>query len=138
MHRWQPLMALALLGIVGLVFLADWVSETRASDRVRTAVRTAEEVRLNGELLRDPARVLAALGSVHHVPAHHSGPTAPIQVDLSQGASTVQVVIARDSERPTEFWVYWPGPNWHRNELGQDAGRITSADLDEFLRAKGL
>jgi hypothetical protein len=52
--------------------------------------------------------------------------------------SSATLTIARDSERPTEFWAYLSGPNWNRNSLGQPAGRITSSDLDSFLRKRGL
>ena len=128
----------AVIALVPAVFVAERVSEDKAADRVREAVASAAQVRVNGEEILDPATLFATLRLVGHVPAHHSHPTAPIRIDLMTGSSTASVVIARDSERPTEFWTFLPGSNWHNDPMGQSAGAITSADLDRFLRQRGL
>jgi len=128
----------ALAATVAGVFIAERVSENKAADRVREAVRTASRARVNGEDIPDPKILLATLRLVDHIPAHHSHPTTPIRIDLVHGSSSAPIVIARDSERPMEFWTYLPGPNWHHDALGQSAGRITSSDLDAFLRKRGL
>jgi hypothetical protein len=48
------------------------------------------------------------------------------------------ITIARDSDRPNEFWVYLPGSNWHNDPLGRDAGRVVSEPLSTVLRDRGL
>ena len=121
-----------------VVFVAERYLENKAGDRVRDAVGKASAVRVNGEVVADPAILFATLKLVKHVVAHHSHPTTPIRIDLLNGSSATQITIARDSERPAEFWTYLPDSNRHRNKLGQEAGRITSKDLVDFLRKRGL
>lgn len=95
-------------------------------------------VNVNGKHVPDPSVLLIALREVGHIPAHHSSPTMPIRVDLLIGADTTPLVLARDSQQPDEFWVYRPGPNWHNDPLGQEAGRIRSHTLSTFFRGRGL
>jgi hypothetical protein len=129
---------LAMGTIVGSGFLAENISETRARQYLLRAVGQSSGVVLNGERLSDPSVVLAALRRITHLPAHHSSPTDPIRITLQNGPDRVGLIIARDSDRPQEFWVYRPGSNWHNDPLGQDAGRLVSRDLDEYLRSHRL
>jgi hypothetical protein len=124
--------------LVGIWFLAEDVSERRARTELQAALAASSTVYANGQPLPDPAPVLAALRGVTHVPAHHSSPTKAIYLRLTAGARTVAVIIARDSENPSEFWVYRPGRNWHNDPLGQDAGRVVSSELNAYLRQRGL
>jgi hypothetical protein len=41
---------------------------------------------------------------------------------------------AGDSDTPQEFWIYRAGSNWSGDRLGQVAGGLVSATLDQFLR----
>jgi hypothetical protein len=135
------LLVLAALGmfiLVGGVFLAEHLSENRARRYLLTAVTESSGVIVNGRRLSDPSVVLNALRGIRRVPAHHSSPSAPIHLLLEGGPEPVGIIIARDSNRPHEFWVYRPGSNWHNDPLGQDAGRILSGELDGFLRSRGL
>ena len=129
---------LAIGALVGSWFLLDYVTELRARRYLLAAVANSSGVRLNGEPVADPSVVLTALGGLAHVPAHHSGPTAAIRVTLMRGADSVPVVIARDSKRPEEFWVYRPGSNWNNDPLGQAAGRVISTSLANLLSQRNL
>ena len=129
---------LGMFALVGIVFLAGYLNENRARHQLLTVVAQSSGVILNGQTLSDPSVVLAALGRLTSVPAHHSSPTTPIQLSLTGAPSAVAITIARDSQNPNEFWVYRPGSNLHNDPLGQDAGRIVSSDLDSFLRSRGL
>lgn len=80
-------------------------------------------VTINGKT-REKEPVIEALRKVHHIEAHHSYPVAPIQVDIRDGAKTINVVVAQDSARPDEYWVYRPGRNYHNDPLGEFIGRI--------------
>jgi len=133
-----PVFLFGMFALLVTVFLAEKVSEEHARDALLAAVGRASRVRVNGQLVATPSPFLRALQSVHHVPGHHSGPTTPVTIELEGGGPTIAVIIARDSERPTEFWVYRPGPNWHNDPLGQEAGRITVASMDSLLRASRL
>jgi hypothetical protein len=127
-----------ILLLVGISFLAERVSEDRARGFVLGAVAKSSRVLLNGRPVDDPTVLLEALRQIKHVTAHHSSPTVPVQLELQAGSEATGVIIARDSKRPNEFWVYRPGSNWHGDPLGQNAGRIASTDLDNFLRQEGL
>jgi hypothetical protein len=78
-------------------------------------------VTINGNT-RQNEPVLEALRKVQHIESHHSYPLAPIQVDVRDGAKTIKVVVAQDSERPDEYWVYRPGRNYHNDPLGEFLG----------------
>jgi hypothetical protein len=134
-----PFWVFAVFGMaVAGVFIADRADENRAAREVRQAVDNATGARVNGEEVSDPAMLLASLQLLEHVSPHHSSPQAAIQIDLLRGSTSTRIIIARDSKEPAEFWMFLPGPNRHNQKLGQEAGRITSADLDGFLRERGL
>jgi hypothetical protein len=143
-QKWRPselagiafVVAIFLVG--GGVLVTDYVSEKHARQELLAVISKASEVRMNGQGLEDPSVLLLTLPLVGHVWDHHSHPTTPIQLELINQSETTYVVIARDSLRQTEFWVFRRGPNRHRDPLGQPAGRITSTDLDKFLRKRGL
>ena len=132
------LLCLALGMLVGAGLLAEQLTEIHARRAVIAAAVSSTAVNVNGKRVPDPSVLLGALRGLGHIPGHHSSPTAPIRVDLLVGVDTTPLVLARDSQRPDEFWVYRPGPNWHNDPLGQDAGRIRSVTLDTFFRDRGF
>ena len=129
---------IAMGAFVGTWFLAEDQSEQRARRELLRAVSHASIVVVNGQPVPEAGVALAALRGVRHVPAHHSGPTSPIHVELRDAHTSTAVTIARDSDRPNEFWVYLPGANWHNNRLGRDAGRVVSEPLGALLHDRGL
>ncbi len=136
---WFVLAALGFMVFVGCGMLASYLSEHFARQALFGAVAKSTGARLNGEPVEDPSVLLRALRSMHFVPAHHSSPRAPIRIELvDHGREVARIVIARDSHRPSEIWVFRPGSNWHGTPLGQEAGRIMTAELDEYLRRRGL
>jgi hypothetical protein len=129
---------LAIGVFVGTWFLAENLSEQRAQRELLSAVSHASIVVVNSQPIPESAVALAALRGIRHVSAHHSSPTSPIHVELRNGQTSAAVTIARDSDRPNEFWVYLPGSNWHNNALGRDAGRVVSEPLGTLLHDRGL
>jgi len=123
---------------VGTWFLAEDLSEQRAQRELLGAVSRASIVVVNGQPIPEAAVALAAFRGIRHVPSHHSGPTSPIHIELRDGRTSTAITIARDSDRPNEFWVYLPGANWHNNALGRDAGRVVSEPLGTLLHDHGL
>ena len=142
-EEWHPpdwaivAFVLGLFLLVGTVFVVQDVSEGRVRSQVLAAVGNTSVVRVDGQQVDNPTPLLRSLGQVDHMAAHHSHPTAPIHIDLIGGRGTTQIVIARDSERLNEFWVFRSGSGTH-GDLGQSAGRIVSSDLNNLLRARGL
>jgi hypothetical protein len=144
-YSWQDrkvmfifLLLLVIFPIGGYNFVANDNAEKGARDELLAALATSSGVIIDGQVVADPTPVLAALRGVRHVPAHHSGPTTPVRLELTGGPHTVAVTIARDSENRNEFWVFRPGENRNNNALGQDAGRVVSDTLDAYLNRRGL
>jgi hypothetical protein len=128
---------LGLFLLVGTLLGAGAVSESRARRELVRAAHDCSGVFANGRRVEDPSVLLAALARLAHSDPHHSSPIDPVRLDLEVGHQRVGVVIARDSVRANEFWVYRAGPNWHNDPFGQEAGRLTSADLGIWLRQHG-
>lgn len=115
-----------------LVFLAGWgglfferYTEGRARDAVLSMLSDLSPnatVTINGEA-RPQVPVLEALRRVHHIESHHSSPLKPIEIEIRDGAKTIKLIVAQDSERPDEYWVYQPGRNYHNDPLGEFLGR---------------
>ena len=108
----------------GILILDDFM-EKRAREAVLSALNDLSPnatVTINGQT-RQKEPVLEALRRVEHIDSHHSSPLAPIEVDIRDGSRTITVVVAQDSERPNEYWVYRPGRNYHNDPLGELIGR---------------
>ncbi len=142
-----PLITPARLAVAGHVFLLlvagmfflDYKSEDAARRAIQESAAHATAVVIEGARVTNDAALLAAFQEVKHVAAHHSSPRQPpIHLLIVTAQDTIPVILARDSERPHEFWVFRAGPNWHNDSLGQDAGRIESARLASLLAACGL
>lgn len=139
--RWAARLTLGVLGLFALVgfgFLADYAGERRLQRRLANDLRAATGVELAGQPVQSSGPLLLALGQIGSIPAHHSGPTEPIPLRILSQRDTIQLTLARDSERPHEFWVFEGQPDPSRSSLGRYAGSVTSADLDAFLRVHGL
>ena len=112
------------LTCAGAFFFEIW-NEKRARDAVLCALNDLSPnatVSVNGET-RQAAPILEALRGTHYVESHHSSPSAPIEIEIRDGAKTIKLVVAQDSERPDEYWVFQPGWNYHSNPLGEFLGR---------------
>jgi len=113
---------LVAVGFGGLIF-TDFM-KTRARDAVLSSLNDLSPnatVTINGQA-RQKEPVLEALRSVRHIAAHHSSPLTPIQVEVRDGEKTINLVVAQDSERPDEYWVYRPGRNYLNDALGEFIG----------------
>jgi hypothetical protein len=119
------------------LLLSDELAESRARRDLLLDVVSASGILVNGRQAEDSSVALVALSRVSHVASHHSGPRNPVRIDLEVGDKRVGVVIARDSERPNELWVYLAGSNWYNDPLGRYAGRVTSSELRRWLPAPG-
>ncbi len=129
-----------------LVFLAGWgglflerYMERRARETVLRALSELSPnatVTINGEA-RQKEPVLEALRRVQHIDSHHSSPLAAIQVDVRDGNKTITLVVAQDSERSDEYWVYRPGRNYHNDPLGEFIGRTQTQVFRKDSQAGG-
>jgi hypothetical protein len=125
--KWAPalvIFVILLFAVVwGLFTLEDFI-ERRARDAVLTALNDLSPgatVTINGQI-RQKEPVLEALRRLKHIDSHHSSPLTPIHVDIRDGDKTINLIVAQDSERPDEYWVYRPGRNYHNDPLGEFIG----------------
>ena len=128
---------LGLFLLVGTLLGAGAVSESRARRALVVAAHDCSGVFANGRRVEDPSsppRCFDAIGSFGSASQLSDGPSPSRP---RSGPPANRVVIARDSVRANEFWVYRAGPNWHNDPFGQEAGRMTSADLGIWLRKHG-
>ena len=127
-----PKWAVPLVIFVVLLVAVGWGSlifedfmERRARDAVLSSLNDLSPnatVTINGQT-RQKEPVLDALQKVRHIESHHSSPLTPIEIDIRDGTKTIKLVVAQDSERPDEYWVYRPGRNYHNDPLGEFLGR---------------
>ena len=125
------------IGLGSLIF-EDFM-ESRARDAFLSALNNLSPnatVTINGNT-RQNEPVLEALRKVQHIESHHSFPLTPIQIDVRDGAKTIKVVVAQDSERPDEYWVYRPGRNYHNDRLGEFIGRTQTQVFRSDAQAGG-
>ena len=64
---------------------------------------------LNGSVAVGSDRLLASLKQIRDVDPHHSYLTRRFQITIRGADSVSQLVLARDSEVPTEYRVLWSG-----------------------------
>jgi hypothetical protein len=127
----RPEWSIAVVILAILLIFVGWGSlmfeefmETRARDAVLSALNDLSAdatITVNGEP-RQTAPVLEALRRTQHIESHHSYPLKPIEVEIRDGPKTIKLVVAQDSERSDEYWVYRPGPNLHNDALGEFLG----------------
>jgi hypothetical protein len=134
--KWAPAFVVSVILLVGvgwgLLMFEDFM-ERSARAAVLTALNDLSPnatVTVNGQT-RQKEPVLEALRGVHHVESHHSSPLKPFHVDVRDGDKTINLIVAQDSERPDEYWVYRPGRNYHNDALGEFIG---STQTQVFLK----
>jgi len=125
------------VGWGSLVF--EELTERRAREAILSVLGDLSpnaSVTINGDA-RQQAPVLEALRGLHHVESHHSYPLEPLQVEIRDGNKTIELVVAQDSERPDEYWVFRPGANYHNDPLGESLGRIETQVFHDKSPAAG-
>ena len=135
-RRWL----VAAVIVIILIILVGWgllgyeqLTEKRAREAVLSALNDLSPnagVTIDGEARRQ-ALVLEALKGLKHVEAHHSYPLKPLEVEIHDGNKSIKLVVAQDSDRPSEYWVFRPGPNFHNDPLGEFLGRIETRTFGE-------
>jgi hypothetical protein len=84
-------------------------------------------VTVEGMAVTDARPVIAALRQMSSRLAHHSHPEKVIHVTVTEGGQTLRLNLGRDSERPTEYWVFYP---YYRHTSMNEIGRITTNVFD--------
>jgi len=105
------------------------------SDALRWLARPyAEyEVLVEGEKVPQPVPLLVGLRTLVSVAAHHSHPNEPLRVEVRSRNESRTFIVARDSNRPEEYWVFVPKKKIPAaSELGFEIGRIHTTAFAEF------
>ena len=134
--RWREIIAdistvFFLCGVlIGMVAAAT--SEDIAKSEVINKLKSFPDdcrISINGDPIRNPKDLLSTLRSIDDLPAHHSSPTKKIQIDVSDNQSKIVLSLARDSNDPEEYWVFYPK---HSITKSNEIGRIKTALLDGY------
>ena len=126
---------LAAFGVIAF----EQINEKRARENVLSALRGVSpnaSVKVDGKP-RQSAQILEALRTLHQVEAHHTSPLHPLRVEIREGGKSIDLVVAQDSERPSEYWVYRPGWNYHNDPLGEFLGRIQTDVFRDYSQPAG-
>lgn len=136
-EQWQApfviLIIFFVLGVFGIIAF-DQLNERRARDSVLSAlsdVSANATVKIDGTT-RQSAQLLEALRTLHHVESHHSSPLQPRRIEIRDGSKSIDLVVAQDSERSNEYWVYRPGWNYHNDANGEFLGVIQTDIFKDF------
>jgi hypothetical protein len=110
---------------IGSLIYEQW-TERRAREAILSnlsKLSSNASVTIEGEA-RQQTPILEALKGIQDLESHHSYPLRPLQVVIRDDSRAIELVVAQDSERPDEYWVFRPGANYHNNPLGEYLGRI--------------
>jgi len=138
---WERLLPAMLLLVVPLgvfFFLRATASDARQREQLVNRVNRISDnysVEIDSVKIQDHSTVVSALRGIADVPAHHSNPGEPHLVRITSGRNVVEVCLARDSDRPSEYWVATPTEGkCDRRSLGSSSfGRLTNVRLDSLL-----
>lgn len=134
-----PLAILAVLSAFALVAVRGFQAggERRAALRWLGGTDAEYEVLVEGERVPDPGPLLAALRTLSWQSAHHSHPTTPLHVEVRSRSGALTLIVARDSSRPEEYWVFVPRKTFPQaSPLGLEIGRIHTAAFRRFEPGK--
>jgi len=116
--------------VIGLV--AGWTSVSIARYEVIDKLRTARdtcEISINGKSDQNSKEILTVLRSIRTSPAHHSHPAHAIDIQVSCGSEPLALRLARDSDDPKEYWVFFPK---HGITSTKEIGRIKTSAFDSY------
>lgn len=105
---------------------------TYASHDVVNSIRSLSGnyvVYVDGRQIRDSDKLISALKEIAPYAAHHSHPIKRIRVEIRGDATDLTLELGRDSDRPEEYWVFYPRFGVTSNN---EIGRITTSALDEY------
>jgi hypothetical protein len=126
--------AVTVLAVIVPLVLGILAWETARANRSREAVldklggvSTSCDVEVAGQPVPRPEPIVAALRTLRHEPAHHSHPTNPFRVDIICSSDAIRLVLARDSERLQEYWVFEAhATDWSQPQPSTEIGRIST------------
>lgn len=131
-----PKIALVLLlvsisGVGSLTYFMSAHARARVTQRLEQ-LSLPYTVTINGKPTTEPSSILAAL-KFDDIDAHHSHPTKRIEIEIEDRKGSFMLVLARDSERASEYWVYSPQDDFTKGFTeGHEIGRIATDALNSY------
>jgi len=125
------LLLASIAGVGGLTYFMSAQARARVSERM-SKLSHPFRVTINGQQATDPDAIVAAL-KFDDIDAHHSHPTKRIEVRIQDQKESFVLVLARDSERAAEYWVYSPQDDYTKGlSEGHEIGRIATHAFDGY------
>jgi len=87
-------------------------------------------LRINGEIIQQPAAYLSELAALRWYAPHHSHPERErIQLEIMRRHKSIALELGRDSQRQDEYWVFYPK---YTITTDNEIGRIRTTVFDEY------
>jgi len=129
--RFVPIFIIGSMVLIAAVWIAaalrgdpSLTARLRVSEALNE-LGTVSAVQVNDETMENTQEIVAALRTLAGHAAHHSYPTARFAVTVTGTSGTLSLELARDSDIPTEFYVYDPkdpvNPNRYVGSLRTEA-----------------
>jgi hypothetical protein len=132
-------LSIPILVILGIATDSSEKNESRkAIVGPLSRISAQYDVAINGRRIPDAPFVIRAIRDLRDGIPHHSHPLTPMTVRVFDEKTAVEFVIARDSDRPDEYWIFRPGPNAAGDPRGREIGRVMDPQLTAYLRKLGL
>ena len=129
----MPVKSLLAFAVPILAFmLAAALSKSFAQDEVRTKLNVVNancRVSISGQSVENAEPILRALRSLRWAQAHHSHPTHRIGINISDSEHELSLILARDSDDPHEYWVFFPE---HSITAANEVGSIFTNVFDSY------
>jgi amino acid transporter len=125
------IVACFVLPIMAIFAIAVPMKSTVRAESLRflKSVTGNVTVIVNGKTVDMPRDIVAELKKLAKIPAHHSSPMQRICVQVVDANYSLTFELGRDSKRPSEYWVFYPGYDLTAlNEIG----RVTTTIFDDY------
>jgi hypothetical protein len=117
---------------IQLMFMAGGAIQKAVRTEVNNCLNNLSSdsaVTINTEPAKNSEAVIRELATLSAIMAHHSHPTDRISVIITDGDTSLVLELARDSEIPDEYWVFYPG---YQSSASNEIGRIRTNVFDDY------
>jgi hypothetical protein len=137
LEEWQRLkwLVVPLLLVwcgVGLLVAYRDLKARRARNSIVEFLRASDQsfgITVNGNSWGADKDLLEAVRHIHSEPGHHSHPEHHVFVEVQGTRGKLELLFARDSDNPGEYWVFWAKDVG--NESRMEIGRVNTTVLDK-------
>lgn len=127
-----PVKSIAIfVGAMTLGFLFSDMLKFRARQEIAMYLDGVKDAKvfINGYPMTDSRTLIETLQAMPSIGAHHSHPERRFNIIIESGKGTLKLALGRDSQRPQEYWVFYPR---YMLTNSNDAFRIYTSQLDKY------